>query len=51
MAEPNVLLLNYAEYKLETDESWNSMEEVLRIDNIVRSRLEIALPSFLRGRP
>jgi hypothetical protein len=43
MSEPNVPLLDYAEYKLATDESWNNMEEVLRIDNIVRSRLGFPL--------
>jgi hypothetical protein len=43
MSESNVLLLDYADYKLEDDENWNSMEEVLRIDNIVRSRLGMPL--------
>jgi hypothetical protein len=40
--EPNVLLLDYAEYGL-NDESWNGAEEVLRIDNIIRSRLKMPL--------
>lgn len=40
--EPNVMLLDYAEYRLD-DESWNSTEEVLRIDNITRSRLKMPL--------
>ncbi|KAE9378843.1 hypothetical protein N431DRAFT_477990 [Stipitochalara longipes BDJ] len=43
MSESNVLLLDYAEYKLETDENWGAMEEVLRIDNIVRTRLGMPL--------
>jgi len=43
MSEPNVLLLDYAEYKLETDESWSNTDEVLRIDNIVRTRLGMPL--------
>jgi hypothetical protein len=43
MSEPNVLLLDYAEYKLETDESWSAVEEVLQIDNIVRTRLGMPL--------
>jgi hypothetical protein len=43
MSESNVLLLDYADYKLEGDGNWNDMEEVLRIDNIIRSRLGMPL--------
>jgi len=37
-SEPNVLILDYAEFKI-NDEDWIPQEEVLRIDNIVRDRL------------
>lgn len=40
LSEPNVLLLDYAEFKLD-DGEWSGLEEVLRIDNIIRSRLSI----------
>ncbi|CAG8978605.1 hypothetical protein HYALB_00010966 [Hymenoscyphus albidus] len=40
LSEPNVLLLDYAEFKLD-DGEWSGLEEVLRIDNIIRSRLNI----------
>jgi hypothetical protein len=43
MSTSNMLLLDYAGYKFEDDESWNSMEEVLRIDNIIQSRLGMPL--------
>jgi len=39
LSEPNVLVLDYAEFKVDDDDSWNSQEEVLRLDNIVRRRL------------
>lgn len=38
LAEPNVLLLDQAEYRLDQEE-WQPVEEVLRIDNILRMRL------------
>ncbi|KAE8447014.1 hypothetical protein EG329_011148 [Mollisiaceae sp. DMI_Dod_QoI] len=40
LTEPNVLMLDYAQYKLNQDE-WSSPTELLRIDNILRSRLNI----------
>ena len=39
LSEPNVLVLDYAEFKLDDDATWTSQEEVLRLDNIVRRRL------------
>ena len=38
LSEPNVLLLDMAEYSLD-QEAWHDTEEVLRIDNILRARL------------
>ncbi|KUJ09551.1 uncharacterized protein LY89DRAFT_627719 [Mollisia scopiformis] len=40
LSEPNVLMLDYAQFKLNND-GWSSPTEVLRIDNILRSRLNI----------
>ena len=40
LSEPNVLMLDYAEYKLD-DENWNDVTEVLRIDNFIRERLDL----------
>jgi hypothetical protein len=43
LSEPNALLLDYAEYRID-DGSWSSStEEVLRIDNIIRQRLGLPL--------
>ncbi|VUC35348.1 unnamed protein product [Clonostachys rosea] len=42
LSEPNVLLLDYAAYKI-NDEPWREAEEILRIDNIVRERLSLPL--------
>lgn len=38
LSEPNVLMLDYAEYKLD-DEDWHDVTEVLRIDNFIRESL------------
>ncbi|GCE14659.1 glycosyl hydrolase [Tengunoibacter tsumagoiensis] len=38
LSEPNVLLLDQARYHLD-DEPWQEVEEVLRIDNMLRQRL------------
>lgn len=38
LAEPNVLLLDKAEYRLD-DEEWKSEEDLLRLDNICRTTL------------
>ena len=42
LSEPNVLILDYAEYKL-NDEDWDLVNEVLNIDNIFRTRLQLPL--------
>ena len=39
LSEPNVLLLDMAEYKLSGDKDYSSAEEILRLDNICRDRL------------
>lgn len=38
LSEPNVLLLDMAEYRLD-DEAWQPTEEILRLDNGLRTRL------------
>ncbi|MDD4367643.1 MAG: hypothetical protein PHP39_01655 [Oscillospiraceae bacterium] len=38
LEEPNVLLLDQAEYALD-DQAWQPREEILRLDNILRARL------------
>lgn len=46
LPEPNVLLLDYAEYKLSTSSTpniWTAPTEILRIDNEIRSHLQIPL--------
>jgi hypothetical protein len=40
LSEPNVLLLDYAEFKLDNGE-WSGLSEVLRIDNIIRGQLHL----------
>ena len=39
LSEPNVLLLDMAEYKLDIDKNFAPREELLRLDNICRRRL------------
>lgn len=39
LSEPNVLLLDQAQWRLEGQTRWQPAEELLRIDNIVRQRL------------
>ena len=41
LSEENVLLLDMAEYKLEGDEEFSKKEEILRLDNILRERLNL----------
>ncbi|MBQ6264367.1 MAG: hypothetical protein IJK60_02855 [Clostridia bacterium] len=41
LSEPNVLLLDYAEYKLDFENEFSKPEEVLRLDNICREKLNI----------
>lgn len=43
LSEPNVLLLDYAKFKIGNAEEWEPVEEVLRIENIVRGRLKLPL--------
>ena len=38
LSEPNVLLLDQAEYALD-DEDWQAKEEILRLDNVCREKL------------
>lgn len=42
LSEPNVLMLDYAEYRLD-DEPWNPVTEVLKIDNLIRKRLGLPM--------
>ncbi|KZO96298.1 hypothetical protein CALVIDRAFT_499135 [Calocera viscosa TUFC12733] len=44
LSEPNVLLLDYAQWRI-NDEPWNPTEEILRIDNLVRSKLGLPFKS------
>ncbi len=39
LTEPNVLLLDYAEYKLDFENDYSKPEEILRLDNICREKL------------
>ncbi|RAL62972.1 hypothetical protein DID88_004059 [Monilinia fructigena] len=41
LSELNVLMLDYASYKLDSDEHWSDFIEVLRIDNVIRDRLKL----------
>jgi hypothetical protein len=43
LSEPNILLLDYAKFKIGNAEGWEPVEEVLRIENIIRGRLELPL--------
>lgn len=38
LTEPNVLLLDMAQYRLDDESVWQSEEEILRLDNICRQR-------------
>ena len=40
LSEPNVLLLDYAEFKLD-DGGWSGSTEILQIDNIIRDHLRL----------
>lgn len=50
LSESNVLLLDQAEYKLD-DEAWQPLEEVLRIDNILRQKLGFPLKMDAYAQP
>jgi hypothetical protein len=50
LSEPNVLLLDQAEYML-NDEKWQASEEVLRIDNILRKKLNYPLKMEAYAQP
>ena len=43
LSEPNVLLLDYAKFKIGNAEEWEPVEEILRIENIVRGRFTLPL--------
>ena len=43
LSEPNVLLLDYAKYSLDDGITWEVEEEVLRIDNTIRTKLDLPL--------
>lgn len=42
LSEPNVLLLDQAEWRLNDDTQWQPREEILRLDNLARERLGLA---------
>lgn len=50
LAEPNVLLLDLAEYRLD-DEPWQPVEEILRLDNALRRRLGWPLRMEAQAQP
>ena len=50
MSEPNVLMLDQAEYALD-DEDYRPCEEVLRIDNILRAQLGYPLKMEALAQP
>lgn len=50
LAEPNVLLLDQARYRLD-DEPWQSVEEVLRVDNLLRQHLGYPLKKEVYAQP
>ncbi len=39
LSEPNVLLLDQAQWRLDDESRWQPIEEILRIDNLARRRL------------
>jgi hypothetical protein len=43
LSEPNVLLLDYANYRLELGSEWPSLTEILHIENTVRKQLSLPL--------
>lgn len=43
LSEANVLLLDMARYRIDEEEEWSGMEEILRTDNIARTRLGLPL--------
>lgn len=43
LSEPNVLLLDMARYRIDEEEVWSGLEEILRTDNIARTRLGLPL--------
>ena len=50
LSEPNNLLLDMAEFSLD-GEDWNKLEELLRIENILRERLGLPLKSEQFAQP
>lgn len=52
LSEPNVLLLDYAEYRMEGDTAdWAAPTEVLQIDNIIRGRFGLPYKGDLWKQP
>lgn len=41
MSERNCLLLDYCVYRIDNNQSWSELDEVLRIDNAIRDELEM----------
>lgn len=50
LSEPNVLLLDYAQYRL-NNEPWQAETEILRLDTILRTRLEYPLRMEVLAQP
>lgn len=50
LSEPNVMLLDRAEYRL-NDEPWQAISEVLRVDNLLRKRLGFPLKMDALAQP
>ncbi len=58
LSEDNVLVLDMAQWKLDSDEEYSEKEEILRLDNLVRERLglkerggQVVQPWVLGDRP
>ncbi|KAI5460781.1 hypothetical protein BGZ63DRAFT_357511 [Mariannaea sp. PMI_226] len=43
LSEDNVLLLDMVRYKIDQEDEWSGVEEILRTDNIARKRLGLSL--------
>ncbi|MFT3786541.1 MAG: hypothetical protein QM770_10290 [Tepidisphaeraceae bacterium] len=41
LSEPNVLLLDRAQWRCSEGESWQTIEEILRIDNAIRAKFDL----------
>jgi hypothetical protein len=45
LEDPNICVLDLAEWKMERDTDWNSLTEVLKIDQAVRNKFDLPLRS------